>query len=202
MLRLPSPPMPADPPSMRPGRAGTTFRLGYLGRLSREKNLGYLLDIVGAMRTPVETHIFGCGPEEAALKQRAAAKGLNIIFHGEVPHEEVPAAIDQCDLFLITSLFEGQCLVALEVLSRARPILSTPVGALCAILRDGRFGRLLPANNVIAAAKIVDEALDSITTHNEYNECDIIRQYKTHCNRNAIISSYRGLLQSSNSATM
>ena len=58
-------------------------------------------------------------------------------------------------MFLNPSISEGQCLVALEVLSRGRPFLASGVGAIPEILARGHFGAVLPLDDASAAAAIV-----------------------------------------------
>ena len=143
-----------DPPADR------ICRLGFLGRFVPQKNLFYLLDIVAALGGErVELHMFGEGEHDARLRAEVAARGLPVIFHGAVPRAEVPVAIDACDIFLNPSISEGQCLVALEVLSRGRPFLASAVGAIPQILARGHFGAVLPLDEAPAAAAIVQQTI-------------------------------------------
>jgi glycosyltransferase involved in cell wall biosynthesis len=45
-------------------------------------------------------------------------------------------------MFAFTSISEGQCLAALEILARGRPVVATPVGAFPEFLSDGLLGTL------------------------------------------------------------
>lgn len=135
-------------------------RLGFLGRFVPQKNLFYLLDIIAALSdAEIELHMFGEGEHDARLRTEAAARGLPVIFHGAVPRDGVPGAIDSCDIFLNPSVSEGQCLVALEVLSRGRPFLASAVGAIPQILARGRFGTVLPLDDPAAAASVVRQTI-------------------------------------------
>ncbi len=117
-----------------PSAAGDgVIRLGFLGRLVEQKNLGYLLEVYRCLtREPAnglrfELHLYGDGAQREALTAACVKQSLpRVTFHGEIPREQVPAASDACDLFLNTSHTEGQCLAALEVLSRGRPLVATP----------------------------------------------------------------------------
>lgn len=144
----------SDPPADR------VCRLGFLGRFVPQKNLFYLLDILAALHgEPVELHLFGEGDHGARLRAEVSARGLPVQFHGAVARSDVPAAIDSCDIFLNPSVSEGQCLVALEVLSRGRPFLASAVGAIPQILARGRFGAVLPLDDAPAAAAVVREVV-------------------------------------------
>lgn len=139
-----------DPPADR------ACRLGFLGRFVVQKNLFYLLEIIAALTGErIELHLFGEGEHDQQLRTEVAARGLPVIFHGAVPRAEVPRAIDSCDIFLNPSISEGQCLVALEVLSRGRPFLASGVGAIPEILARGHFGAILPLDDAGAAAAVV-----------------------------------------------
>ena len=109
--------------------------------MAAQKNLPYLLEIFQALTQQTEPdrryelHLFGDGTERAQLEQKCRGARAEMWFYGETPRSEIAFAIDSCDLFLNTSLTEGQCLVALEVLkSRGRPLVATPVGALPEVL--------------------------------------------------------------------
>jgi glycosyltransferase involved in cell wall biosynthesis len=157
--------IPLVPPRLSPVCAlpppDGPLRLGFLGRLVPQKNLPYLLDsfallsdIPGRRRAgpPWELHLYGDGAQRTALEAAAAAGALRdrIHFHGPIAHDRVPAAIDGCHLFAFSSVSEGQCLAALEILARGRPIVATPVGAFPEILGATELGRLAPLGDAKA----------------------------------------------------
>ncbi|WP_404371385.1 glycosyltransferase family 4 protein [Sphingomonas sp. MMS24-J45] len=153
------PPMAPITPAYEPP-ADRMCRLGFLGRFVPQKNLFYLLDIIAALLgTKIELHMFGEGEHDVRLRSDVAARGLPVIFHGAVPREAVADAIDSCDIFLNPSVSEGQCLVALEVLSRGRPFLASAVGAIPQILARGRFGAVLPLDDPAAAAAVINQTI-------------------------------------------
>ena len=132
-------------------------------RLSRParaaKNLLYLLEAfdhlvggrAGSPSIPVswELHLFGDGPARQELESAAASRGLKsrVRFHGTVPHDAVHNAIDQCHLFASPSISEEQCVAALEILSRGRPIVATPVGAFPEFMTEPELGQLAPLDD-------------------------------------------------------
>jgi glycosyltransferase involved in cell wall biosynthesis len=145
------------------------LRLGFLGRLVPQKNLVYLLtafDHLVAGRTsasPIreswELHLFGDGSTKQELQTAVAARGLEsrVHFHGTVPHHAVGDAIDRCHLFAFSSVSEGQCLAALEILSRGRPIVATPVGAFPEFLTARELGQLAPLDNAVLFAQALHQ---------------------------------------------
>jgi glycosyltransferase involved in cell wall biosynthesis len=172
------------------------IRLGFLGRLVAQKNLGYLLEIFRMLaKDPnrrYELHLFGDGAEREALRQ-AAADLPGVFFHGETPRAEIARAIDSCDLFLITSLTEGQCLVALEVLSRGRPLVATPVGALPEVLRQPELGRLASLDNAPAFAATVAEVANGIRS-GAVTPASVATAFRTRYDYHAIRQRYLDLL--------
>ncbi|MEO7689561.1 MAG: glycosyltransferase family 4 protein [Sphingomonas sp.] len=187
------PPAAAATPT-EPPRQGRTFRLGFLGRFVAQKNLFYLLDILAALQPgAIELHLFGSGGDEDALREAAGKRGLPAIFHGSVPREAVPATIDGCDAFINPSISEGQCLVAFEVLSRGRPFIATPVGAIPEILGKGRLGVTIPLDDAQGAAAIVRAFIEEWNM-GEWRASDIAAAYAVAYPRAEIISDYEKLL--------
>jgi glycosyltransferase involved in cell wall biosynthesis len=153
-----------DPPSALPD-CGDVIRIGFIGRLVPQKNLPYLLKAFAhllagdsASRSAPrswELHLFGDGDQRPALENTASVLGLQgqIQFHGAIPHDAVTAAIDRCHLFAFSSIAEGQCLAALEILARGRPIVATPVGAFPEILTIPELGVIAPLDDAAQFAR-------------------------------------------------
>ena len=183
------PPMASTVPDPDRSRDGVC-RLGFLGRFVPQKNLSYLLDILDRMRgDAVELHLFGEGEHDASLRATVAARGLPAIFHGPVERAAVPAAIDSCDIFLNPSISEGQCLVALEVLSRGRPFVGSPVGAIPQILSRGRFGEIVPLDDATAAAGVVRDMVAAWRS-DAWNPSAIVTAYRAAYDPDAIAARY------------
>jgi len=141
-------------------------RIGYLGRLVPDKNLGYLFRSFARLRRLApdrvfELHLFGDGRDRQSLEALSADLGTQqfVRFHGQKNGPAVIDSIDSCQCFALTSVTEGQCLAALEILSRGRPMVATPVGALPTILDDDRLGLIAPLEAVDQYA----DALFSLT---------------------------------------
>jgi glycosyltransferase involved in cell wall biosynthesis len=191
--------IPPAPPSLplAISRDSGPVRLGFLGRFEGQKNLPYLLDIFQATRGlgSFELHLYGRGSQQSWLEQQIVSRGLQneIFLHGFVQDQEKWKVIDSCDLFLNPSLSEGQCLVALEVLSRGRPIAATAVGAMPDILQHKEFGALLPANDAQSAAGIIAELALSVR-RNPGSTVEIASRYAAVFDREAIARQYVALI--------
>jgi glycosyltransferase involved in cell wall biosynthesis len=123
----------------------------------------------------------------------AALSWQNVVFHGETPRAGVARAIDSCDIFLNTSLTEGQCLVALEVLSRGRPLVATPVGALPEVLRQSELGRLAPLDDPKAFATAVREIIEAIQA-SRITPASVVAAFRIRYDRAEIVKRYLNLL--------
>lgn len=185
------PPTPAAVETLRNERP---FRLGFLGRFVPQKNLFYLLDIMEELReSAIELHLFGGGEHDEALRQETRRRALPVTFHGVVARDGVPAAIDGCDAFINPSVSEGQCLVALEVLSRGRPFIATAVGAIPEILGKGKLGATIPLDDKAGAARIVRGLRDD-WHEGDWRAADIASAYARAYPRAEIIGDYEKLL--------
>jgi glycosyltransferase involved in cell wall biosynthesis len=141
----------------------------------------------------IELHLFGGGEHDESLRARAAERGLPVTFHGVMPREHVAEAIDSCDAFINPSISEGQCLVALEVLSRGRAFLASAVGAIPEILGKGRLGEIVPLDDAAGAADVVRGFVDEWRA-GKWRAADIASAYASAYSREEIIGAYEKLL--------
>ena len=103
-----------------------------VARLHPQKDLLMLLDAVARLRERVDgvrLLMVGEGPEEATLRARTAALGLDgvVTFTGALPSaaDELAAA----DVVVISSRWESGPLVLFEAMQLGRPVVTTAVGA-------------------------------------------------------------------------
>jgi glycosyltransferase involved in cell wall biosynthesis len=194
IVTLPYLPPEAQRPAEWP--TASTLQIGFLGRLVPDKNLEYLIRSISCLResdVAAQLHLFGEGPERASLQSLVDKLGLvnHIKFHGQLDREQVSEAIDGCHLFAFGSRTEGQCLAALEILARGRPVLATPVGAFPEIL-SGPLGSIAPLGcptTFASALKILAEPI----VKGEITPADVQRAYKSRFPRCQIIGEYMRL---------
>ena len=101
----------------------------YLGRLSAEKNLSFLLHAfarIHSRRPQARLLLAGEGPVTNPLKKLADELGLNeaVIFTGLVSTEDVPDYLAAADLFVFPSTSETQGLVLLESMAAGTPVVA------------------------------------------------------------------------------
>jgi glycosyltransferase involved in cell wall biosynthesis len=104
--------------------------------------------------------VIGGGPQEAALRAQAAALGLRgVTFLGRVPPEQMPAHYSAADIYVQTPSIDNMPLSVLEAYASGLPVVSTRVGGVPAILRDGEQGLLAADNDDIGIARCVLDLL-------------------------------------------
>lgn len=137
----------------------TSERLAFVaaGRLHEQKGFDLLIEAWSrAMRDTDERlcslEIYGDGPLRSELQQQVRSLGLtNVIFHGNV--KGLVDILSDYDVFVLSSRYEGFGNVIAEALVAGTycVTLDCPHGP-AEILKNGEFGRVLPALSVDALA--------------------------------------------------
>lgn len=130
------------------------FVIGFVGRLTEQKNPLEALHVVDAMPTeaPIILAIIGDGELRAAAEQAADSHGSRARFLGGRNARPLMAAFD---CLLCTSRYEGMPVSFLEALNCGVPIISYPVGGTEELVIDGTTGFLTAEDAGAAAAAIV-----------------------------------------------
>ncbi|TEB04284.1 D-inositol 3-phosphate glycosyltransferase [Pelotomaculum schinkii] len=130
--------------------------VGIVARLHPVKGHQYFLE---AARIVLEQHpevrfvVVGEGPQRPALEEMAGQLGIagQVAFTGFV--SEVRSVMADLDLLVISSLWEGFGLTAVEAMALGIPVVSTEVGGLPEVVLHGETGLLAPPANSAALAK-------------------------------------------------
>lgn len=138
------------------------------GRLSRQKNHAFLLDVMVLM-PDVHLAILGEGELRQDLECQIAKLGLGnrVTLVGEVQPQRVPDFLSAGDVFAFPSLWEGFGLAVVEAMLAGLPVVSSNHPVLKEVVADS--GVLLPVNNARAWADALtrllkDPALSSQAT--------------------------------------
>ena len=132
--------------------------LGFVGRLSVEKNIGLLVEIEKNLAQKQEKiqnqekfFIVGHGGDEAWLRERLHRAEFTGVLRGE----ELSRAYANMDLFVFPSHTDTFGNVVLEALASGVPAIVTPNGGPCTIVRDGETGRIVPDSEFASAAAAI-----------------------------------------------
>lgn len=161
---------PVDHPWFAPGQPPVVIAIG---RLTRQKNFGHLLNSFSRLRssrtTEVRLMILGEGELRNDLDEQVKALGLSecVALPGFVsnPYAYLRAA----GLFVLSSSWEGLPTVLIEAMSCDAKVVSTdcPSGP-SEILENGKWGRVVPMDDTGALAAAMAAALDDENPPNVY----------------------------------
>lgn len=164
-------PRPADAElRARLGLDGKTV-IGFIGSFYHYEGLHVLLDampLLLAARPDTRLLLVGGGPEDARLRARARARGVDhaTVFTGRVPHGEVGRYYDLIDLLVyprisirLTELVTP--LKPLEAMAERRMVAASDVGGHRELIRDGETGTLFRAGDPVDLAAVVARVLSS-----------------------------------------
>jgi glycosyltransferase involved in cell wall biosynthesis len=137
----------------------------YVGRMSREKGLEFLIDSFArvAERNPKTVlMLVGRGPHVKAVQELVQSLRIQdrVIFTGAVPHEQVPRFMAAADLFVFPSRLETQGLVLIEAMATGTPVVALHATGSDDVLADTGAGMLAPPDEVAFAATILDTLAD------------------------------------------
>lgn len=138
--------------------ANRKLKVLFIGGLSQRKGLSYLFDAVKGMETKVELTIVG-------NKSVPNCKALNLALeqHKWIPslsHDEVLACMQEHDVFVFPSLFEGFGLVITEAMSQGVPVITTDRTAGPDLIKNGEDGWIVPAGSSISIKEVLNEILE------------------------------------------
>jgi len=141
------------------------YRLLFVGRLSAEKGITYLLEAISFLAAEgeaIELNIVGMGALKAELQRQAQSLSIadRVHFHDFVPQGKALRQLYQgSDLFILPSLQDQQPKVLIEAMSQSVPVIATNVGGIPSVVRDGENGLLVPPAQPEAIAAAIRQML-------------------------------------------
>jgi glycosyltransferase involved in cell wall biosynthesis len=105
--------------------------------------------------------VAGTGPEEDDLRRLAARLGVDaqVDFAGRLDRDEMARRLRECRIALNPSLADNMPNSVLEALASGVPVVSTHVGGVPYIVRDGHSALLVPPANPAAMAEAMQRLL-------------------------------------------
>jgi glycosyltransferase involved in cell wall biosynthesis len=172
--------------------------LVFVGRVAFEKNIGFLLHAVAAVRETfpdVLLVIAGEGPALQHLQRQAAHLGIgdNVLFVGYLARGE---ALNSCyragNAFIFASRTETQGLVLLEAMALGVPVVSTAVMGTRDVLKDGE-GCLIAPDNAEGFVETVLRLLRDHTLRETLSRSAVqyVRQWSAAAMAGKILHCYR-----------
>ncbi len=119
-----------------------------VSRLGKEKSIELTLEAFALLHQqhPAEMLVVGGGPEETALRQKAASLGITSAVHfaGVLAHRQALECMAAADVFLFASQTETQGLVVAEAMALGVPVVAVGAGGVADTVRSGETGVLVP----------------------------------------------------------
>lgn len=143
------------------------FLLQYCGRLSKEKNIEFLLQAFGEINQVLPASrlmIVAFGPQEAYIKATAEKLGLKdkIIFTGRIERTEIYNYLKAADLFVCASKTETQGLVLSEAKACAKAVVAIKAAGAANMVIDNYDGYLTADNIADFSSKVIDLAKNPV----------------------------------------
>ena len=121
----------------------------YVGRVSKEKDLNFLAEIMPALRERAGTFtlaIVGEGPYRAELEKNLP----EAIFTGILSGRELGVAYASADLFVFPSTTDTYGNVVVEAMAAGLPVAVSDIGGPRELVKTSQMGRVLPARDASA----------------------------------------------------
>jgi glycosyltransferase involved in cell wall biosynthesis len=145
---------------------GGKYVIGFVGRLSPEKGIDYLLRAVSGLvkdGLDVSALIVGDGERAAALKQEAHRLQITdrVTFTGN--RGDTPLLYSAMDVFVLPSQQEAFPMVLLEAMACGVPVVATRVGDVAEIVEPGVSGLLVDSRDAAALQSAIGRILSDET---------------------------------------
>jgi glycosyltransferase involved in cell wall biosynthesis len=175
----------------------------YVGRLSPEKNLSFLLRAfygVAMTYEHVRLLVVGDGPERENLEAQVKHMniGTKVFFSGMVDYTEIPAYLASSDIFVTPSSAETFGLSTVEAMAAGLPTLGIDAPGTGDIIEDGITGLVTQDDLAVFTAKLVllstNHELRQVMGRQAFQES---KKYDIKTTTNILIQHYEQLVEAS-----
>jgi glycosyltransferase involved in cell wall biosynthesis len=138
--------------------------VGYLGRLSPEKGIDVLIQVIKLLTLrdgDIKVLIAGDGILRGTIEKELEKEIENerVKLLGWLPHEKIPEFLSQIRLLVMPSYTEGLPSALVEAMACGTPVIASPVGAIPNVIVNGENGllidKLTPSNVASMVLKLI-----------------------------------------------
>lgn len=160
----------------------------FAGRFDYAKGLDLLIEAFGLFLKDgpgSRLLLAGDGEERERLHKKVKKSGIgNIEFIGMIERDKLAELMSCADIFVLASLWEGMPLVVLEALACGVPVVSTDVGQVNELVKDGVTGYLVRRRDpeemkdkiILALAKAKEMKEKCIETAARFSSSIVVRR--------------------------
>lgn len=149
----------------------TPASLLFVGRLSSQKNVGFLLQALEGISETVTTRIVGDGELKREYEQLAKKRKLkNVTFVGRKDDDELRNEYDQADIFILPSEREGMPLVLIDAMAMRLPAIGSDVLGIRDLIQHKQTGLLVPLDDIQALREAIQTVISSEATYASMSE--------------------------------
>ncbi len=133
------------------------------GRLSEQKGFAFLIEAAALLRKQRDDFVVliaGRGRLQRLLQRRIAALDLQDTVFLIGYFDPLAPLLRGCDVFVLSSLYEGMPNVVLEAMSAQRPVVATDVNGVRELVVPGQTGIVVPPRDPDAIAVALNQLLD------------------------------------------
>jgi len=142
-------------------------RVGYVGRIARQKDVGTLVEAFRLVGDQARLVIVGDGPERHAVERqvlRSWSLAGRVRFTGFLPHVQIPAVLRHIDLLVLATRYEELPSVLVEGMAVGLPVVASRVGGIPALVDHDKNGLLVPPGDATALAGAITRVLTDPAT--------------------------------------
>ena len=160
-------------------RSQETFNLLYLGVIGQRKGIYDILKALKDNQEKFETKVrlrVGGNQEEDKLMAYINDNGLQnmVTFEGFVSGDKKIECLNWADVYILPSFNEGLPIGILEAMAYGHPIISTPVGGIPEVLKDGVNGVMVEPGNVGQIANAISTFVEHKELVKEYGKNSLV----------------------------
>ena len=140
-------------------------RLLYVGRISKDKNLDFLIQAYRQLRNlypGISLTFAGVGPHLESLQDDCSDLS-EVSFLGRVPYQNLPQLYNEHDLFVFPSVTDTFGMAVLEAQACGLPAIVSNVGGPKEIVRHGMTGHVLPVDDVQSWVDCLNRMIDDFS---------------------------------------
>jgi len=171
----------------------------YIGRLSKEKGLDYLLKAMKDLPRNIELHIVGAGQEEENLKRFAKDNNLkNVHFLGFKNREEIKEEYQNCIATILPcNWFENFPTTNMESFINGKPVIASNIGGIPEQVEHNKTGLQFEPTNIEQLKECILKYwsnLQLVIEHGKNAYCKAKEQYTTARYYNELLDVYKKAL--------